>query len=85
MKNPFREMFSSEEPPKEKEQDVFPAETSGNKLPDPGDKDKRLAELRAWREQVEVGLRHNDEPQSRGQDVAKLQEIDDKIKALEQK
>ena len=47
-------------------------------------KEERLASLRELRDQVQSGLDHNADPQSRGQDVAKLQEIDEKIQQLEQ-
>ena len=47
-------------------------------------KEERLTGLHELRDQVQSGLDHNADPQSREQDVAKLQEIDGKIHQLEQ-
>lgn len=78
MENPFVKLVrEGEEPSVEKETELSYQEERMS----PEDKEKRLAEFREWRAQVETGMKMEAHPD----DAEQLEKIDEEIRKLEQK
>ncbi len=80
MKNPFEKLFGGgqAEQPQEAQEETIPGESSVEAAPE-SNKEKKLAELRTWREQVVAGMGMDPVPQ----DQEQLDSIDKQIAEVE--